>query len=201
MTPTRSGRGRPKGTGLDDSAYLEAIVNLIAANPEMKPTTAIKDLGFTDPSVIRRLRDKYHAAHGQAADSGARAHCGGGPFPQPASAPASQGARSMAAAVERDPRLVAPIQEPQPQTAAISAQAPAKAKLSANSGQTGDASFAKLVGLSVGVLVTSVEAQASIMAYCLRHAPVGAFFQTQVALAEAALSFAAELITTPGSIA
>ncbi len=33
---------------------------MIAAKPDLKPTTAIKALGVTDPSAIRRLRDKFH---------------------------------------------------------------------------------------------------------------------------------------------
>jgi hypothetical protein len=62
MTPSKPGRGRPKGSGLDDAAQLRAIASLLAADPELRPTTAIKNLGISDPSVIRRLRDKYHAA-------------------------------------------------------------------------------------------------------------------------------------------
>lgn len=52
-------RGRPKGSGLDDSGQLMAIAALIANDPDLKPTTAIKSLGVSDPSTIRRLRDKY----------------------------------------------------------------------------------------------------------------------------------------------
>jgi len=52
-------RGRPKGSGLDDRGQLVAIAALIAKNPDLKPTTAIKSLGVSDPSTIRRLRDKY----------------------------------------------------------------------------------------------------------------------------------------------
>jgi hypothetical protein len=55
---TQSHRGRPKGTGLDDRAKLRAVADMLAANPQLKPTTAIKHLGVTDPSAIRRLRDK-----------------------------------------------------------------------------------------------------------------------------------------------
>jgi len=51
--------GRPRGTGLDDSRRLEDIAALLAANPALKPTTAIRSLGVEDPSVIRRLRDKF----------------------------------------------------------------------------------------------------------------------------------------------
>ena len=52
-------RGRPKGTGINDQETLFKIASLIAANPKMKRTTAIKRAGITNASVIRRLRDKY----------------------------------------------------------------------------------------------------------------------------------------------
>ena len=61
MTPNKTNRGRPKGTGLNDAAHLLAIAGLLVAQPDLKPTTAIKQLGISDPSVIRRLRDKYHS--------------------------------------------------------------------------------------------------------------------------------------------
>ena len=64
MTPSRTSRGRPNGSGLNDAAQLRAIAGLLANEPELKPTTAIKKLGIHDPSVIRRLRDKYHALEG-----------------------------------------------------------------------------------------------------------------------------------------
>jgi len=54
----KSHRGRPVGTGIDDSDRLKSIVDLLSANPELRPTTAIKSLGLSDPSIIRRLRDK-----------------------------------------------------------------------------------------------------------------------------------------------
>jgi len=58
--PTTSTRyGRPKGTGVDDSRQLESLAALLTANPALKPTTAIRSLGVEDPSVIRRLRDKF----------------------------------------------------------------------------------------------------------------------------------------------
>jgi hypothetical protein len=53
--------GRPKGTGVDDSGHLQSLAALLAANPALKPTTAIRSLGVEDPSIIRRLRDKFHA--------------------------------------------------------------------------------------------------------------------------------------------
>jgi len=52
-------RGRPKGSGINDRESLSRIAEIIAANPAIKPTTAIKQAGITNPSTIRRLRDKF----------------------------------------------------------------------------------------------------------------------------------------------
>jgi len=51
-------RGRPRGSGLDDRVQLSRIAELMEADPTLKPTTAIKAMGVTDPSTIRRLREK-----------------------------------------------------------------------------------------------------------------------------------------------
>jgi hypothetical protein len=51
--------GRPKGTSLDDRQQLQSIAALLAADPKLKPTTAIRALGVVDPSTVRRLRDKF----------------------------------------------------------------------------------------------------------------------------------------------
>ena len=56
-TPVR--RGRPKGTGIDDSDRIARLDELLRVHPEMRPTTAIRLMGYSDPSAIRRLRDKY----------------------------------------------------------------------------------------------------------------------------------------------
>jgi hypothetical protein len=61
MSEGKSRRGRPLGTGIDDRARLATVAKLIATDPDLKPTTAIKSLGVSDPSVIRRLRDKFNA--------------------------------------------------------------------------------------------------------------------------------------------
>lgn len=51
-------RGRPRGSGLDDRSQLRQIAELLEADPTLKPTTAIKAIGVSDPSTIRRLREK-----------------------------------------------------------------------------------------------------------------------------------------------
>ena len=65
MPTTNARYGRPKGTGVDDSRQLESLAALLAANPALKPTTAIRSLGVEDPSVIRRLRDKFRMDQAQ----------------------------------------------------------------------------------------------------------------------------------------
>ncbi|MFM1813702.1 MAG: hypothetical protein RLZ98_397 [Pseudomonadota bacterium] len=62
MTSRKRARGRPKGTGIDDRERLVAMALQLSANPGMRPTTAIKAIGITDQSAIRRLRDKYRRA-------------------------------------------------------------------------------------------------------------------------------------------
>lgn len=61
MLQAKARRGRPKGTGIDDNDRIARLAELIKVHPELKPTTAIRKMGISDPSVIRRLRDKYHA--------------------------------------------------------------------------------------------------------------------------------------------
>lgn len=60
MSPS-SRRGRPKGTGIDDSCRIARLAELLRVHPELRPTTALRVMGFTDPSAVRRLRDKYKA--------------------------------------------------------------------------------------------------------------------------------------------
>jgi len=52
-------RGRPIGTGIDDSDRIARLDELLRVHPELKPTTAIRLMGYSNPSAIRRLRDKY----------------------------------------------------------------------------------------------------------------------------------------------
>jgi hypothetical protein len=59
MTTMTARYGRPKGSGLDDSRQLASVAALLVANPNLNPTAAIRSLGIEDPSVIRRLRDKF----------------------------------------------------------------------------------------------------------------------------------------------
>ena len=80
MLDVKPRRGRPKGTGIDDSDRIARLAELIKVRPDLKPTTAIRVMGINDPSVIRRLRDKYSASLRDAAAEAVSA-------PRPASAP------------------------------------------------------------------------------------------------------------------
>lgn len=65
MTEQRKGkpRGRPVGTGTDDTLYLERIADLMAADPSLRVTRAIKRV-LQQPdatSVVRRLQVKWKA--------------------------------------------------------------------------------------------------------------------------------------------
>lgn len=59
MSEDKPRRGRPRGTGIDDSDRIARLAELIRVKPGLKPTTAIRAMGIADPSIIRRLRDKY----------------------------------------------------------------------------------------------------------------------------------------------
>lgn len=59
MSAVKAKRGRPAGSGINDRIWLREVGRLIRMKPAIKPTTAIKALGVTDPSTIRRLREKH----------------------------------------------------------------------------------------------------------------------------------------------
>jgi len=59
---TKTTRGRPAGSGINDDKILKKISNLMNKDPDLKATTAIKAAGITDPSSIRRLRDKLNSS-------------------------------------------------------------------------------------------------------------------------------------------
>ena len=59
MKTGKGTRGRPKGTGINDVELLARIAEIIVDNPDIKRTTAIKLIGIDNPSIVRRLRDKF----------------------------------------------------------------------------------------------------------------------------------------------
>jgi hypothetical protein len=206
MTPTKASRGRPKGTGLNDAAQLQAIADLIAADPALKPTTAIKTLGITDPSIIRRLRDKYHleadklqtglpvpSAHAQR------------PAPEPLRLVAREtgvAPRSAALAVARPtkvsgivdararprPVLVARVEAVEPPRTQSLRVAPTPAAIpSAAPPQDLTSAW---VESGAAFIALSIEAHFAVLNSVFQWPPAIAVVQTQVAMSEFALAMA-----------
>ena len=65
MESTKKARGRPVGTGIDDSAALDAVADELTAHPVMPPMTAMGivasrlNLGPCLDSATRRLKRKW----------------------------------------------------------------------------------------------------------------------------------------------
>jgi hypothetical protein len=46
-------------SGSDERQQLKSVAALLAANPKLKPTSAIRSLGVRDPATIRRLNSRF----------------------------------------------------------------------------------------------------------------------------------------------
>ena len=114
MSDTKRSRGRPKGSGIDDHGRLVEIGRLIRSNPGLKPTTAIRRLGYTDPSTVRRLRDKYNAQRETIIDDIAKMPCAAHVNDNTTFGVPTEAARA-ALNCAKDPVRRSPIQSFQPQ--------------------------------------------------------------------------------------
>jgi hypothetical protein len=62
MDSVKPKRGRPIGTGIDDSKILAAIADALLANPKLRPTTAYKQIAHkSSEASIRRIQAKWNA--------------------------------------------------------------------------------------------------------------------------------------------
>jgi hypothetical protein len=66
MTTDKRPRGRPRGSGKNDTAFLARIADLLVRDPSMRPTTAMKRVmssseGWqeTEETLLRRLQVKW----------------------------------------------------------------------------------------------------------------------------------------------
>jgi hypothetical protein len=65
MSDAKRPRGRPRGTGKDDTTYLQQVAGLLVRDPTLKPTTAMKRVmasrswAETEPTLIRRWQSKW----------------------------------------------------------------------------------------------------------------------------------------------
>jgi hypothetical protein len=180
LNDMKSPRGRPKGSGKDDWSRLQQIAALIAANPALKPTTAIKRIGVTDPSVIRRLRDKFHLAEDELLTTLRRARASTPARQTPtrrSDAPGPGALTSAPAPTKKDQsdqtaRMVSPTTSQPPVTA------PAKTS------PAPFGSFADLMGFSVRAAAVAVEQHYTLCQYALRSPPIEAFVRQQLLLTE-----------------
>jgi hypothetical protein len=167
-------RGRPRGSGLDDRAQLRRVVELLEADPALKPTTAIKALGVNDPSTIRRLRDKLKAVPDRAQ-----------PMREPrATHTATSGSRAGGGES-------APYGAEHPQTAAssgVSAGGLAAADAEAQS-RAAVTWLTAWCALGLSALSTTIEAQMAAMEDFLQVPPVASALRHQLLLNEVAKSF------------
>jgi hypothetical protein len=159
--------GRPKGTGLDDRQRLASIAAALLANPKLKTTTAIRSLGFDDPSTIRRLRDKFNLEQGRLMAEARRA--------AGAKAPASKPVPRKELALRTGPASRADgVQESSsPQSLSIVPQS---------------SLFAGCFDLGVCIVTTAIEGQAIISQYWLRLLPVASALRGQLALNSVAIA-------------
>ena len=176
MSEHKAQRGRPKGSGIDDRTRLQTIAAMIAANPELKPTTAIKSIGITDPSIIRRLRDKFHAAQTELM---AELH-----------------GTAKAAPVEVSPRAVshaAPAEATSAHHRAMAVQiaAPVKRSQSASASEAVAATAVPIVSVPPAVAAQAVDASQWLATIC-------GFGLTAASTAmEAHMTFAQQLVRMP----
>ncbi len=205
MTPNKVGRGRPKGTGLNDAAHLRAIAGLMAANPDLRPTTAIKTLGISDPSVIRRLRDKYSAAEAHLnAELGPRASVNApmepvvmpaGQIPEPAAAQA----RVVPLATVKAERKTAPVssREPpqRPATVQSTVQSLARPQRADAFTRPSETELPSWMGVGLSVYVLSVEAQFAVVGTMFQWPPFAAVLRSQVAFTELAVALTSPVVS------
>jgi hypothetical protein len=179
-------RGRPKGSGIDDQKLLRDIASLIAAKPDLKPTTAIKSLGVTDPSAVRRLRDKFHqfSAGISAATDDAVAQAPAAT----ASAPRAIAA-TIEAAGETRQELPAPRSASSPAAVTADIQVAAAVRPSTALASSPVDLFAMWCGLGIEAMSTALATQAAMTRTLARLPHIDMAIRQQLALNELAMAF------------
>lgn len=188
MTAAHARRGRPKGSGINDEQRLVEMSRLLNADKRMKPTTAIKAIGITDPSAIRRLRDKYNVLHGdghatsppqyRAAPSGARTA-------PPARATPLNIADPIRRAVPQPTLQPTPAKPVPTQTASPAAPSPQR---TTSTNQVPVA--AMLFGFGLNAATALFEQQMMLAQSVMKLPPIRELFRQQIALTEFMLDVA-----------
>jgi hypothetical protein len=188
MTAAKAHRGRPKGSGIDDQIKLVEIARIISRDPRLKPTTAIKAIGVTDPSTIRRLRDKFNSKQSELmARAAARPSATVTPMPV-AAQPAVHRASPLKIA---EPTRRADPLPPFEMGHGLAALLPAKAGKSENMPMA-----ALLFGFGLNAATAIFEQQMMLAQSLMKIPPVRDLVRNQIALTEFMLSVARP---SPGS--
>ncbi|PPD30657.1 MAG: hypothetical protein CTY20_02600 [Hyphomicrobium sp.] len=185
MSVDATRRGRPKGSGLDDQKQLDQIARMIAAKPDLKPTTAIKALGISDPSVIRRLRDKFQQFGIEPAATPSPANVT--TTAATARPTATSEPRSIAASVAKPSIALKGHLEADRQSGDRSAPVAAAAAPVATvtrSFPTPADMFVAWVGLGLSALTTAMSAQAAMASGIVRLPPVEFAIRQQLIASE-----------------
>lgn len=222
MIAQKTGRGRPKGTGLNDAAQLRAIAGLMATNPDLKPTTAIKTLGITDPSVIRRLRDKFSVVEGELiAEIAPQLPLGinvpvpvgltTAPIKEAVPGTAAQAAlraniqadivrplaRTVPLAGERCERKIQPAPAVEAQKAPfIPTPVPPRRERPRHFPLPSETGLSDLMGMGLSLYALSVEAQFAVVGLMFQWPPLTAVLRSQVAFTEVAVAMTKPAISS-----
>lgn len=188
MTAAHARRGRPKGSGINDEQRLVEMSRLINADKRMKPTTAIKAIGITDPSAIRRLRDKYNTQHGDRYPTTANQYRAGPTAPR-TSTPARATPLNIADPIRRatpEPAVPSKSARADPaQTSGLAAALPMKA---ASTNQTPIAAL--LFGFGLNAATALFEQQMMLAQSVMTLPPIRELFRRQIAFTEFMLDVA-----------
>jgi hypothetical protein len=187
MANKRPQRGRPKGTGINDDAALHEIARLIASNPKLRPTSAIKLIGVANPSTIRRLRDKYNSRRFELAAEITRAGNDNGAVIRPlypvvrSSAPAP--ARSPAPRSSTVPGAV-------PGAVHVAALVSAAARAGVEPPRDPSAPHALWFGLGIAAAVSAIEQQLTHSEQLVKLPNLASLLRQQVEMAEMMMALA-----------
>lgn len=189
-------RGRPKGSGIDDQKFLSDIAAMIAAKPDLKPTTAIKALGVTDPSAIRRLRDKFHQFTSELIGSigSEDTTLVNSEMPGPAAVASASTHRCLAAEISRSgDALSAP--PPSPAAALAPVETVPAARTTAGSFPSPIDIFAMWCGMGLDVISTAMATQAAMTRSLTRLPHVDMALRHQLAFNEMAMALIPSRVT------
>ncbi len=164
-------RGRPVGSGIDDRDRLNDLVAIMAANPGMKATSAIRKLGVTNPSMVRRLRDKLKAEQNDASSAP----------PAPSPEPARPHHHTAAADSAHQFKISEAVP---PRTRTLRHDPPPTLE-----SQKLDQPLIGLIELSIGTWTAALAAQQAMISMMFKSPAIRAVIHQHITVSEAAMTF------------